>query len=421
MNREDYLDATYDMFLGSITGEAAESTRFGEWRRAVERDDLFGFDTCREGPQRPEVALHRTTGSALEVINLSSYNYLGLGYHSDVIAAAKDALDRYGLGAASSPVHGGTLGVHAALEEALVDFVGLEGRAASIFSSGYAVNTGTISALVKKHDHLVLDRASHMSMLEGAQLSRAKVSYFEHNDTDDLEAVLAEADGSRRTLVCTEGVFSADGDFGALARIVELAKSRGAKVLVDEAHSFGVAGAGGRGVAEAAGVLDDVDLLVVTFSKALGGVGGALIAEADVARYVDWYARCRMFSCALDPAVAGGVTKALDILGSEEGAARRARLEANAARLRERLRGRVDLGRSESWIVTVVYGDESRTLPLLDHLQRAGLDASVMQFPAVPIMEARLRLFVTSEHTPEQLDRAADIVLEAAEAYDFTR
>lgn len=420
MNREEYLDATYDMFLGSISGEAAESARFGEWRRAVEADDLFGFDTCRRGAQRPEVGLTRTTGRALEVINLSSYNYLGLGYHPDVIEAAKRALDQYGLGAASSPVHGGTLGVHAELRDRLLSLIDLPDRGASIFSSGYAVNTGTLTALVKKHDRVLLDRAAHMSMLEGAQLSRAHVAYFEHNDADELAALLDE-DPGRRTLVCTEGVFSADGDFGSIGRIVEVSKSRGAKVLVDEAHSFGVAGARGCGVAEVAGVLDEVDLLVLTFSKALGGVGGAVVAKNDIARYIDWYARCRMFSCAIDPAVSGGVAKALEIVASAEGAARRARVEANAAHLRARLAEHVDLGRSESWIVTVQYGDEALTLPLLDHLQRAGLDASVMQFPAAPIMEARLRLFVTSEHTTAQLDRAAELVRDAATRFGFAR
>ncbi len=414
-----YNDVTYDMFMSSLTDEAAESTRFQEWVEEVEADGAFPFEARHQGSQRPEVDLVRTNGQELRVLNLSSYNYLGLGYHPDVIAAAKAALDRYGLGAGSSPVHSGTFEVHADLERALLDFYGLENRGVSLFSSGYAVNVGAISSLMRRHHHVVMDRSAHMSIMEGAQLSRANLHYFEHNDPDDLREVLAGLT-DRRTLVCTEGVFSADGDFGRLAEIVSLAKAHGAWVLVDEAHSVGVAGATGRGVAEAAGVLGDVDLLVVTFSKAFGGVGGAVITTPELSRYINWYARCRMFSCAIDPAVSAGVAQALRIAMTQEGASRRRRVIAGAARLRERLQGRVDLGLSESWIVTVVYGEESRTIPLLDFLQQNGLDVSVLQFPAVPIGDSRIRLFVTSEHTDAQLDRAADLVLEAAERFAFS-
>lgn len=418
--RPDYLDMTYDMFMGSIDGEQSESARFSEWIDAVIEDDVFAFETRRAGAQRPEVDLRRVNGRRMHTINMSTYNYLGLGYHPEVIEAAKAALDRYGLGAGSSPVHAGTFEVHHELEQALVQAHGVPGYGASLFSSGYAVNSGTISALMKRHHHIVMDRSVHMSILEGAQLSRASLSYFQHNDVDDLRAALGRVAGKgARVLVCTEGVYSGDGDFGALAEIVRASKEHDAQVLVDEAHSFLVAGPGGRGVCEAAGVLADVDLYVLTFSKALGGGGGALLAPRAVTRYVNWYARCRMFSCALDPATAAGVRKALELGMGPEGAVRRARLHTNAAYLRERLSGVVDLGVSESWIVTVVYGDEERTIPLLDRLQREGLDASVLQFPAVPMGEARLRLFVTSEHTSDQLDRVVDVITGAARDLGF--
>lgn len=419
--RPEYLDKTYDMFLGSIDGEQAETIRFSEWMDEVVADDAYAFEASRGGYQGTELDVRRANGRALHVINMASYNYLGMGYHPEVITAAKDALDRYGLGAASSPVQSGTFEVHRELERSLVRFYGVPGREASLFSSGYAVNTGTISALMKKHDHIVMDRAVHMSMLEGGQLSRASVSYFEHNDADDLAAVLKRIPSSARVLVCAEGVYSADGDFGALREIVTTAKKHNAKVLVDEAHSFLVAGPTGRGVVEAAGVLEDVDLFVITFSKALGGVGGALIAPQAVTRYVNWYARCRMFSCAIDPAVTAGVLKALEIASGPEGQTRRARIQTNAEYLRSRLAGVVDLGRSESWIVTVLYGDEEKTIPLMDLLQREGLDAGLMQFPAVPINEARIRLFVTSEHTKEQLDRAAAVLTDVAGRLGFRK
>lgn len=419
----EYLDYTYDMFLSSIDGEQSEAVRFSAWVDAVEKDQLYAFEAAREGAQRAEVDVRRTDGTALRLLNLSSYNYLGYGYHPQVIAAAKTALDRFGLGACSSPVQAGTLEVHKRLEQRLLAFLRLPGRGVSLFSSGYGVNTGTIAAVMRKRHHIVVDKSAHMSILEGAQLSRAKLHYFEHNDVAHLRAILTEitADPARpaRILVCTEGVFSADGDLGNLREIVPLAKSFGAQVLVDEAHSFMVAGETGRGVAEEHGVLDDVDYLVITFSKALGGVGGALVARREVARYVSWYARCRMFSCALDPAVAAGVAEGLLLATTADGAQRRAQVRDNAAYLRSLLQSRVRIGLSESWVVPVIYGAERNTIPLADHLQREGLEGSVMEFPAVPIGEARIRLFVTSEHSHEHLERAANIVIRAAHKFGF--
>ncbi len=418
-NEPEYLDYTYDMFLSSIDGEQSEVTRFSAWIDSVEHDERYAFEAPRLGAQRAMVEAVRTDGTPLWLLNLSSYNYLGYGYHPQVIAAAKDALDKFGLGACSSPVQAGTLEVHRRLESRLLAFLGLENRGVSLFSSGYGVNTGTISAVMRKRHHIVVDRSSHMSILEGAQLARSKLHYFEHNDVADLRRILEEIPRGARILVCTEGVFSADGDFGNLREIVPLAKSFGAQVLVDEAHSFMVAGPTGRGVAEAHGVLEDVDYLVITFSKALGGVGGALVAKKEVARYVNWYARCRMFSCALDPAVAAGVAEGLLLATSDDGAKRRKRVQDNADYLRSLLRGKVKIGLSESWVVPVIYGEERRTILLADYLQREGLEGSVMEFPAVPISEARIRLFVTSEHEREHLDRAAEIVIRAAHKFGF--
>jgi glycine C-acetyltransferase len=180
-------------------------------------------------------------------------------------------------------------------------------------------------------------------------------------------------------------------------------------------------GANGRGACEAGDVLDLVDLIVITFSKSFAGIGGALVARQEIVRYVNWYARCRMFSCALDPAVTGGMAKVIDLVQSPDGAARRKRLIANAAYLRELLEGKVDIGTSESWIVTVYYGDERMTLPLNDFIQREGLDTSIMQFPAVPKNESRIRMFVTSEHSREQIDRAAAIIFKAADRFGFAK
>lgn len=415
-----YTDYTLDMFAHGDGPELEEISRFDAWVTDVRQQRQYTFEASHLQAQRPQASIRRETGETLHVLNFSSYNYLGYGYHPDVIAAAKDALDQYGLGAASSPVSSGTFALHEELESGLLDFLGLDGYGVSLFSSGYGTNTGTISAFVKPGQHIVLDSLAHASLNEGAQLAQAQIHYFQHNDMNHLEQIIQRVGPQRtRTLICAEGVYSADGDFGRLGDIVALARRYGARVLVDEAHSILVAGERGRGVAEAHAVLSEIDLFIITFSKAFGGLGGALLARQEITRYVNWYARCRMFSCALDPAVTGGMRKALELAAGADGQMRRQRLHQNARLLRDRLNGQVNIGTSQSWVIPVIYGAERLTLPLSDYLQRAGLDTSIMQYPAVPHNEARLRLFVTSEHTPDQIEQAAAIILDAARHFGF--
>lgn len=416
----DYAKLTYDMASTSTSMEHAESYRFSSWVDEIRADGAYSFETPRLGGQTPEVDVLRDDGLRLRLLNFGSYNYLGYGMHPEVIQAAKDALDKFGLGAASSPILSGTLALHRQLEDSLLNFYGLPNRGVSLFSSGYGVNTGVIPAFIKQGHYVILDRLAHISIQEGAQLSKGKILYFRHNDVENLDAVLSRiAPEKARMLVCTEGVFSADGDFGALREISAVCKRHGAALLVDEAHSVLVAGEHGRGAAEAQGVLEDVDLIALTFSKGFGGIGGAVISRHEMARYINWYARCRMFSCALDPAVTGGLVKALELAGSDDGAQRRVRLHENAALLRSLLRPYVNIGSTETWIVPVFYRHGELTFTLNDFLQRRGLDTSIMQFPAVPKDEPRIRLFVTSEHTNEQLRRAARIIREAAEHFGF--
>lgn len=417
----DYLGLDmFEMFAAIADGDGSEAVRFSEWIDAGNRFGVNSFEAARLEAQRSEVTARRADGLALNLLNFSSYNYLGYAVHPEVVDAAKQALDRYGLGACGSPVQAGTLELHTQLERRLVDFIGLPDRGVSLFSSGYGVNTGTISALMKRRNHIVVDQCAHMSILEGAQLARSKLHTFAHNDADHLEAILREIGSDvGRVLVCTEGVFSIDGDFGALDRIVPTAKAYGAEVLVDEAHSFLLCGKDGRGAAEEQGVLDQIDYLVVTFSKALGGVGGALVARREIARYVNWFARCRMFSCALDPAVTAGITRGLELGAGADGTERRARLQRNAELLRVALADRVDIGRSRSWIIPVIFGAETRGILLANWLQRHGLDGNVMSFPAAPAGGARMRLFVTSEHTEDQIRRGAEIMMRAATEFGF--
>lgn len=415
-------EVTFDMFATSTSAEPEEAMRFYEVVESMKRDGVYHFETPRCEAQHPVVTVRSHAGEELRQLNFSCYNYLGFSYHPEVIEAAKAALDRYGLGASGSPVLSGTLELHSALERKLVEFYGLPDRGVSLFSSGYGTNVGAVSAFIREGHNAVLDASVHMSLVEGAQLSKASVSYFRHNDPESLDKILSRLDcANTRTLVCTEGVYSADGDVGRLRAIVDVAKKHGAKVLVDEAHSVLVAGPTGRGACEAEGVLGEVDLLVVTFSKAFGGCGGALIARKEITQYVNIYAKCRMHSCAIDPAVTGGILKSLDLAMGPVGQERRQRIVANAKYLREKLSAYVDIGESSSWIIPVIYGSEKLTLPVGKFLHEHGLTGNIMQFPAVKRGEARIRIFVTSEHTREQLDRAAEVLRQAAVQLGFTR
>ena len=417
---ENYADYTYDMFMMNMSADLEEIDLFGEWFNILNDKDIYTFEAVRDAAQKPEIDLARKNGAPVHIINLSSYNYLGFSYHAEVIKAAQDAVAKYGLGASSSPVLSGTYKIHQELEHTLVNFFGLPVRGVSLFTAGYSVNLGVISAFIKPGHVVIMDQASHMSIVEGAKLSGGEALYFRHNDMAHLEELLkAKCDDFTRVLVCVEGVYSGDGDFGNLKDVVRLAKQYGAFTLVDEAHSALIAGENGRGVCEMQGVLEDVDLYVMTFSKAFGGVGGAVYAKKNIVNYINWYAKCRMFSCALDPAVTGGMVKVIELAGTPLGYERRARLHDNAAYFRNLLKGKVNLGVSDAWVVIVNFGSEKKTLALNDYLQKTGLDTSIIQFPAVPKNDARIRMFITSEHTQEQLAKAAEIILSAADKFDF--
>ncbi len=417
-----YTEYTLDMFLTSAGSGHAEIDHFNRWREQVLEANMYTFEVPHIGAQRPNVSIQRSSGEQLDLVSFASYNYLGYAYHPEVIAAAKEALDIYGLGATGSPLLNGTFKIHNILEDKVTEFFGLPGRGVSLFSSGYGTNVGVISAYVHKGDYVVLDRLSHASLVDGALLSRGEIKFFKHNDAEHLDRILSRLDHKNcRILVCTEGVYSADGDPGDLKGIIRTAKKYGASVLVDEAHSLLVTGPGGKGIAEEQGVLEEVDMIIGTFSKAFGGVGGCLVARKEMTNYINYYARSRMFSCAIDPAVTGGLIKSLELGTGPDGQAKRKRLHSNAKYLRAKLQNKVDTGGSRSWIIPVIYGHERLTIPLSDYLQRAGLDTSLLMFPAVPKNQSRVRLFVTSEHTEEQLDKCAEVILQAAEKFGFLR
>jgi 7-keto-8-aminopelargonate synthetase and related enzymes len=286
-----------------------------------------------------------------------------------------------------------------------------------MFFSGYGANIGGVSSYIHKGDYVVLDHSSHASLIDGAVMSQGTVKLFRHNDAEFLERILKRiSKENRRILVCVEGVYSTDGDYGNLKDIVTVTKNYGASILVDEAHSLLIAGATGKGVVEEFDVLADVDLLIGTFSKSFGGIGGCVYAKNDLINYMNYYARSRMFSCALDPAVTGGILKALELASGSDGDEKRKRIIENADFLRSLLKDKVDIGTSHSWVIPIIFGDERKSLPLGDYLMKRGYDFSIMMFPAVKKNKSIIRAFVTSEHTKEQLEGCAEALNDASKA-----
>ncbi|HGY5535229.1 MAG TPA: aminotransferase class I/II-fold pyridoxal phosphate-dependent enzyme, partial [Prochlorococcus sp.] len=284
------------------------------------------------------------------------------------------------------------------------------------------VNTGTISAYMEYGTYVIVDELVHTSIWEGARLSKAKILIFKHNDMRDLKKILNSIKNKNvRKLICCEGVYSADGDKANLKDIVKLAKKYHAKTLVDEAHSIMVAGQNGRGVSEELGILEQVDFFILTFSKAFCALGGALIAKKELTRYVDWFAKNRMFSAGIPPSVVGGIIKALDLGSSLDGQEKRIKIMDNAKLMMSLLKDKINILDSESWIIPIMYYDEKITLKLSDFLQRNGMDAGMMSYPSVPHNQARIRLFVTSEHTKEQIREGSIILIKAAKAFNFLK
>jgi 8-amino-7-oxononanoate synthase len=349
----------------------------------------------------------RYDGKSQSVINLCSYNYLGLANHPDVVAAAHEALNTHGLGACGSPMLSGMTDLHRELESRIAKFLGRED--AMLFNSGFGGALGTISGLLRKSDVAVLDNRSHLSLRDGAVLSRCRTEKFEHNDAASLDVALGRKSG-RRQLVIIEGIYSMDGDFGKLKELTDVAVSHGASVFIDEAHSVLGCGKNGRGAAEEFGVEDRVPLIYGTFSKAFGGLGGFVAGSKETLQYLRFYAHPYVYSCALPPVVIAGLLKALEI-AIREGPALRKVLWENADYFHEKLRELgIDTGASTTYVMPLVIGDRERMYRLGHELRRRGLWVAPVDYPAVPHNRICFRACVTANHTRADLDEALNIL-----------
>lgn len=381
---------------------------YAAWNAQARRQGYYLLGQPMQGAPRPEVELEEQMGhERIGLLNLSSYNYLGLSYRPEVIEASKRALDVYGLGAAGSPILSGTMQVHVELEAALARFKGTE--AAMVFPSGYSTNVGLIAGLMRAGDVVLMDQNAHASCVDGAILAKSETRFFRHNQADDLEKKLKKVAG-KKVLVVVEGVYSMDGDVCNLPEMVEVSKRYGARIMIDEAHSSFVYGENGRGVVEHFGLKDEVDIHVGTFSKALGGMGGYVACSHDLYRYLEAFSRARFFSCALSPVVAAGVLESLHIVEREPEL--RTRLWDNVAYIRGLLaEAGVDVGESTSQIIPVMVRADRRIFDIGKRMQESGLYLQPVCYPAVSKHRSRFRVSISAAHSREQLARASEILV----------
>jgi 8-amino-7-oxononanoate synthase len=357
------------------------------------------------GPQGPRVML-----DGRRVLLLCSNNYLGYADHPRVRSAAAEAAMRYGVGAGASRLVSGNMTVHRRLEKRLADFE--QSDRCILFGSGYLANTGVIAALARGGDVVFSDALNHASIVDGCRLARAETFVYDHLDTDHLEWGLRESRG-RGSLIVTDGVFSMDGHVAPLLEIVEIARRHDARVLVDEAHATGVLGPGGRGSVAAAGLEGEVDVIVGTLGKALGGYGAYACCDDETASYLVNTARTLIFSTGPPPPSVAAALAALELLREEPRQVER--LRRNARVLRDALAQQgFKVSPSETQIVPLIMGEPDLALALCERALDRGVFAQAIRPPTVPAGTARLRLAAIATHTPGELAWAAQQLALAA-------
>jgi glycine C-acetyltransferase len=346
-----------------------------------------------------------TTVDHKSVVNLSSNNYLGLTTHPRLRQAALKAIDDYGVGTGSVRTIAGTMDIHMELERRLADFKNVE--KVVVFQSGFAANAGTVSAILTKEDVVISDELNHASIIDGCRLSRATIKVFPHKDVDAARKIVKELPASQRKLLITDGVFSMDGDLGALPALCDLAEETGCIMMVDDAHASGVFGKNGRGTVDHFQMHGRVDIQVGTLSKAIGALGGYVAGNKNLIEFLYHRARPFLFSTSHPPSVVLACMAALDVLEQEPEIIER--LWDNTRFFKEGLhRLGFNTGLSESPITPVIAGEGAKAMLLSDKLFERGVFAQGIAFPTVARDKARVRTIVTATHTREDLQYALD-------------
>jgi len=353
-----------------------------------------------EGEQKAHASFdHRS------VVNLSSNNYLGLTTHSRLRERALEAARTLGVGSGSVRTIAGTMSIHMELERRLAEFKRTD--ATVVFQSGFTANAGTVSSILGKDDFIISDELNHASIIDGARLSRATIKVFPHRDADAARAIVRELPRERRRLIISDGVFSMDGDLGALPELCDVADEFGCIMMVDDAHASGVFGRNGRGTIDHFGLHGRVDIQVGTLSKAIGALGGYVAGSRALIDFLHHRARPFLFSTSHPPSVAASCLAAIDVLESEPELIER--LWENTRFFKNGLQALgFNTGASESPITPVIVGDAALAMKLSDALFENGVFAQGIGFPTVPQGKARVRTIVTATHTRDELQLALD-------------
>ena len=399
--------------------------RFGRFRRELEAAEQRGIVSTQyrltlDGPlDRVIRVIDSRTGAPRTMVCFDSNSYLGLHLDPRVVGATRRVLDQVGYGTPSAQLLSGTNRWLRDLEATLADFHGRE--AALVFPSGYAANVGAMTALLLPGDAVVRDRFSHASVHDGARFARVKHGgTFAHRDMSDCERVIEACPAGASRLIATDGVFSMHGTLAPLAELARVAQRHGARLLVDDAHGTGVLGPTGRGVEEHFGMLGVADVLVGTFSKAPGAVGGYVVGSRDLIDYLRFHARASVFTAALPAAICAGVAEAFRVMSVD--AEPRERLWANARRFHAGAR-QLGLTRAplESPIIPIAAGDDERLYALCLALYDDGIKCGSVRTPAVPRGEAVLRFSMNARHTNQDIDESLDALDRAVRSLDDAR
>jgi glycine C-acetyltransferase len=387
----------------------------GVWDGFVEHDALFLKRVALNGSGPIRVIWDNYVQKEREMIYLASNDYLNLTNHPKVVAAGQAALAKYGAGAGSVPLFGGTLDIHVELEQKIAKFKGCE--SALIYTSGFGSNASTLLSLLQAPDLAILDRLVHASVVDGC--AATNVWNFKHNDVADLEKLLVQAQGKyRNIIVAIDGVYSMDGDIAPLDKIHALTEHYGAMLMIDEAHSSGVIGKNGRGTPEYFQLEGKIDIVAGTFSKGLGGVGGFIAGKKELIKYLSFYSRGYMFSTAMAPQTCASLIAALDVVENEPEI--RARLWRNIHYFRSKLTELgFKIGNSETAIFPIIIGDNLLVNTLCQELHNHNIYVNPVLHPVVPRKLSRLRLSIMSEHTIAQLDRVLEVLSYLGKKYQL--
>ena len=359
------------------------------------------------------------TKKELEMIMMGSNSYLGLNNHPRVIKAAKDAIEKYGTGAGSPPHFSGYYDVHRKLEANLAWLKGAED--AMLFASGYSTNVGILSCFMGAKDTIIIDKLAHASIIDGALLSGAKLSTFRHNDMNSLERVLSQSqkntNGDR--MVVVEGVYSMDGDIAPLDDIYHLTQKYKAKMMVDEAHATGVLGKTGKGSPEHFNLEGKIDLVMGTFSKSLGGVGGFVAARKPVIEYMRYYSRAYFFAASPTPPQVAAQNEGVNVLREEP--KWHNQLWENIRYFHSELKKRnFDIERTQTAITPIVIGETEKMRKVTKFMHDHLVFVNPVPYPAVPKKKDRLRLSLSAAHTKEDLDKVLDVLDQANKEFSFS-